>query len=124
MNQEKIKDQAGKLAGEIKNRLEDNSPHGRELKLAALSYMFVLVFIPYFAPKKSKFVSFHARQGLMLFVIQVLAGLVSWFPFFGQALVLLLFFVSIVGIIKALNGVWWEIPFIFEWSEKHIPKKD
>lgn len=123
MTKEKIKDQAEKLAGDLKNRLEDNSPHGRELKLAALSYMFVLVFIPYFTPRKSKFVEFHSRQGLMLFVIQVLAGLVAWFPFLGQALALLLFFVSVVGIIKALNGIWWEIPLIYEWSEKFVPKK-
>lgn len=124
MPQEKIKDQAEKIALGLKDRLEDNSPHGRELKLAALSYMFVLVFIPFFSPKKSKFVRFHAHQGLMLFIIQVFAGLVSWFPFFGQALVLLLFFTSVVGIAKALNGIWWEIPFIYEWSERFIPKKD
>ncbi len=124
MPQAKIKTQAKEFAEDIKDRLEDTTPHGKELKLAALSYVFVLCFIPYFTPKKSKFVEFHSHQGLMLFVIQVLAGLVSWFPFFGQALVLLLFFVSVVGVIKALHGIWWEIPFVFDWSEKYIPKKD
>lgn len=124
MPQAKFKNQAEKIASDLKDHLEDNSPHSHELKLAALSYMFVLVFIPYFSPKKSKFVRFHAHQGLMLFVVQVLAGLISWFPFFGQALALLLFFTSVVGIIKTLNGIWWEIPLIFEWSEKYIPKKD
>jgi uncharacterized membrane protein len=124
MPQENFKTQAEKIAIGLKDRLEDTSPHGRELKLAALSYMFVLVFIPYFSPQKSKFVKFHAHQGLMLFILQVFAGLVSWFPFFGQAFALVLFFVSVVGIAKSLNGIWWEIPFIFEWSEKYIPKKD
>jgi uncharacterized membrane protein len=124
MPQAKLKDQAEKFAEDLKDKIEDSSVRGRDHKLAALSYMFILCFIPYFAPKKSKFVQHHSHQGLMLFIIQVFAGLISWFPFFGQALVLLLFFTSVVGIIKALNGVWWEIPLIYEWSEKYIPKKD
>lgn len=107
-----------KLAGEIKHQLEDTSKKGVERKEAALSYMFILCFIPLLANRESEYVQFHAKQGFVLFVLDVLIGLVSWFPVFGQLAVLVLFFTSVIGIIKALNGKYWEIPFVYEWSKK------
>jgi uncharacterized membrane protein len=120
-NDHPFKEQAEKIAVELKDRLEDNTPQGRERKLAALSYAFIFCFIPLFANKKSAFVQFHARQGFVLFLLDVIVGLVVWMPFFGQLFFLILIIASVVGFIRALNGIWWEIPFVHEWSKKiHI----
>ncbi len=86
--------------------------------VAALSYAWILCLVPLLGKRKSKFAQFHAKQGLILFAIELAAGLVSWFPVFGQLLILALVVISVMGIIKTLNGEWWKVPFIYEWSKK------
>lgn len=92
--------------------VEDNK------KIAALSYVFILFLVPLLGKHESKFAQFHAKQGLTLFVIELIVGLFSWFPVIGQLAVLCLVIVSVMGVVKALGGEWWEIPFINEWSRK------
>ncbi|OIO06763.1 hypothetical protein CO115_01370 [Candidatus Falkowbacteria bacterium CG_4_9_14_3_um_filter_36_9] len=86
--------------------------------IAALSYLWILFLIPLLTKKNSKFCQFHAKQGLILFIIEIVGGLIFWFPVFGQILMLALLVVSVIGIIKALNGEWWKIPYIYELSKK------
>jgi uncharacterized membrane protein len=86
--------------------------------IAALSYAWILCLVPLLGKRKSKFAQFHAKQGLVLFIIELIGTLVYWFPIFGQALMLVLVVVSIMGIIKTLNGEWWKVPYIYDWSKK------
>jgi uncharacterized membrane protein len=86
--------------------------------MAALSYAWILCLVPLLGKKDSKYAQFHAKQGLVLFIIELAASLFLWFPFFGQLLMLALVVVSVIGIIKALNGEWWKIPYIYDWSKK------
>lgn len=81
---------------------------------AAISYVWILALIPLLTCKDSKFVQGHAKQGLILFALSFF----SWFPFFGWILFFAIIIVSVTGIIKALNGENWEIPFVYEWSKK------
>lgn len=39
--------------------------------MALLSYIGILVLIPYFGNQKSKYVKFHAKQGMNLFIIEL-----------------------------------------------------
>lgn len=87
-------------------------------KIAALSYIWILCLVPLLGKRNSKFAQFHAKQGLILFIVEIVASLLVWFPLFGQLLMLVLLVVSVMGIIKALNGEWWEAPFLHEWSKK------
>lgn len=90
-----------------------------ENKLAAiLSYIWILFLIPLLAKKKSKFCQFHAKQGLVLFIIDLGISLVCWVPLFGQLLVLAALALSIIAIVKTYNGEWWEIPYVYNWSKK------
>jgi fumarate reductase subunit D len=107
-----------KLTKEVRKVLEDNSGRGQEKKLAALSYIFILCLIPLLGNKDSAYIQHHAKQGFVLFVLDVLVGMVSWFPVFGQLAMLVLLIVSIMGVIKALNNERWEIPFVYDWSKK------
>jgi len=86
--------------------------------IAALSYVWILFLIPMLTKRRSKFCQFHAKQGLILFIIEVIAGLIFWVPYIGQLLMLVIAIVAIMGIIKALNGEWWKIPYIYDWSKK------
>ncbi len=86
--------------------------------IAALSYVWILFLLPLLLKKRSKFAQFHAKQGLVLFIIEIAAGLFVWIPILGQILSLALLVVSVVGIVKTLNGEWWKIPYIYNWSKK------
>ena len=86
--------------------------------LAALSYLWILFLIPLLIKPNSKFTQFHARQGMVLFAVDVVVSFISWIPIFGQLAILVLLIVSIMGIIKAYNGEYWKGPFIYEWSQK------
>jgi|SRR3989338_2562892 len=86
--------------------------------IAALSYVWILFLVPLLGKRKSKYAQFHAKQGLVLFVIELVASLFMWFPIFGQLLMLALLIVAVMGFVKTLNGEKWEIPYIYEWSKK------
>jgi uncharacterized membrane protein len=86
--------------------------------LAALSYIWILFLIPLLTKRDSKFAQFHAKQGLVLFIIEIFSGLIIWFPLFGQLFALFLVITSVMGAVKAYNGEWWEMPAVYEWSKK------
>lgn len=89
-----------------------------------LSYISVLCLIPYFLEDKNNFVKFHAKQGLNLFLLEVIVGfsasiLVVLLVFLGFAIVLVrnvieCFFlvISIMGIIDAATGKACELPIV------------
>ncbi len=82
--------------------------------VAALSYIWILFLLPLILKRDSKFCQFHAKQGLILFILSFIA----WFPVIGWLIGLAILVVSVIGIIKALSGERWEIPFIYDLSKK------
>jgi fumarate reductase subunit D len=86
--------------------------------LAALSYAWILCFIPLLKKRDSKFVQFHAKQGMVLFILQMIGSLVFWFPLFGQLLFLGFLVLSVTGAIKAYGGDWWKMPYVYELGKK------
>lgn len=86
--------------------------------VATLSYLGILFIVPLFGNRDSKFAQFHAKQGIVLFGLEIIAFTFSWFPVIGQLTVLALILISIMGVIKTYNEEWWEIPFIYDLSKK------
>lgn len=86
--------------------------------VAALSYVWILCLVPLLTKKRSKFAQFHAKQGLVLFVVELAGTLVFWFPLFGQLFALVLLVAAVMGVIKALNGEWWKMPYVYDLSKK------
>ncbi len=101
--------------------------------MGLLAYLGILVLVPIFAAKESRFARFHANQGLVLLIAEVafsiiysivtsiLANLLFSTGSFGVwgvlstllSLLSLVFFVlAIIGIINALNGKKKELPII------------
>ena len=91
---------------------------------AVISYVSFLCVITLILKKSNKFALYHARQGLVLFVMEVAAFILSIIPLlgwligiFGYALFLL---VSVWGIIQAALGIYCRIPVLSEISDKIV----
>ena len=95
--------------------------------MAVLSYFGILVLIPIFAAKDKPFARFHANQGLVLLIVDILWGIINrilgailgGIPVLGgiwgvvSFLVgLAIFVLAILGIINAAKGRTKELPFI------------
>lgn len=85
---------------------------------AALSYAWLFCLIPLIFKRDSKFAQFHAKQGFILLVVELALGIVMWIPLIGQVAFLIVLIMSIVGFIKAYNGERYQMPFIYQWSQK------
>lgn len=95
--------------------------------LGCLSYLGILVLIPFFAEKGNRFVRYHARQGLVLFLaevaywvlLQIVSTIiltVSWRLAFVPMVLSLVGFLflalSIIGLVNVFQGKAKEIPLI------------
>ena len=83
-----------------------------------MSYIWILCLIPLLTKRDSKFAMFHAKQGLVLFIAELVVSLLFFIPFLSWLLWILLVIVSIIGVIKAYSGEWWKIPYAYDLSQK------
>ncbi len=86
--------------------------------LAAISYVWILCLIPLFLKRQSQFTQFHAKQGLILFIIEVIGWLIFWIPLIGWALFVFIIIMAIMGIMNALAGKYWEMPILGKYARK------
>ena len=94
--------------------------------MAALSYVFVLCLIPLLLSRDSAYVQFHAKQGLVLFIVEVvvmiLASVLVFIPLLGWlanlVMYLFVFIMAITGFVKALQGKKWEMPWLGSYAKK------
>ncbi len=93
-----------------------------EGRLAAImSYIPLLCFIPLLNMKDNKEARLHARQGVLLFLIELVAVLflvdgISDFVF--KAILIVAVALSVVGIYFALQGKSYKLPVIGDLAEK------
>ena len=92
--------------------------------MAILCYLGILVLIPYFSEKNNKYVLYHSKQGLNLFVYEIIAGVLIgiinsllwriWIitNLIDTLLGLAVFALSLIGIINVCNGKAKELPII------------
>ena len=102
--------------------------------LAAVSYLPALCFVGFAAAPTNRYVQFHARQGLILFGLEVAAWVAVWIvavsvgriPFIGiviaalceLAIGLLCLAVTVYGVAKGASGTFARIPFLGDGIEK------
>ena len=87
---------------------------------AILAYIGILVLIPILAAPKSKFARYHSNQGLILLIVDIIAGvmggLLGLIPYVGCVFGLILgvacLIFMILGIINAVNGEEKPLPVI------------
>lgn len=95
--------------------------------MAILAYLGILVLVPLFAAKESKFARYHTNQGLVLCITEIAYGIaysvlssiilaISWRLYFITSIIglisLVFLVLLIVGIINAANGRAKELPVI------------
>jgi len=104
------------LSEEEKTDIEENR------KIAAISYLSILCLIPLLSRAKSKFAQFHARQGLILLIIEIILPFFNIVPFLGQViwvcgLIFLLVF-SFLGFKNAWQRKFWEMPYLGYYAKR------
>jgi len=89
---------------------------------AILSYLCVLVIVSLIMGKKDKFVMFHAKQGVGILFLWVVAPYVFWIPILGwiagPILVALTLVLMIYGIVHASKGEEKPVPLVGKYIGK------
>ena len=88
---------------------------------SALSYLSVFCLVPILMKKENEFIKFHARQGLMQFILEVGIWIVGVLPIFGTIIytlgMLICGILSLAAIVQVLMGRKWKMPIIGDWAE-------
>ena len=87
---------------------------------AVLAYLSIFCIVPLIFKKNNAFVLSHGRQGLVLFVAEVAAMVISIiFPWGFRPFLFILFGFSFWGMVMAIRGQFVELPLI----SPGLPKK-
>ena len=86
---------------------------------AVLAYLSIFCIVPLIVKKNNPFVLGHGRQGLVLFVLEAAALVVSIvFPWALRPLLFIFFGLSFWGMVAAIRGVFVELPIIARIADK------
>jgi len=105
----------------------DNSKE-QEIKegkfFAVISYVSFLCIITLVLKRNNKFALYHAKQGLVLFVMEVVAFILSIIPLLGWLIgvfgYVLFLLVSLWGVMQSALGIYCRIPVVSEISENVV----
>jgi len=96
-----------------------------EKVLAAISYLPLLFLVPLFLTKKSKFTTFHAKQGLVLFIAEIVAYFIGVMllvvPVIGWLIAAIIWVMLsiflLLGLFNGLSGHYFKMPVIGRYVE-------
>lgn len=122
---EELKDKTEEVLKNIKDNSKKFDKKDIEENKAMAAFAYIIPPVPYFVETKSKWVRYHAIQGMNLFIIfiilslgvSILNSLVLWiFPFLKvilrTALYTFIVIFALIGIVNVCNGEAKELPFI------------
>ncbi len=108
MDQQPVQDQKEVITPEIvQSTPSDDVEENKDI--AALSYAWILSIVVFFTRRNSPFVRFHAKQGIVLFILSIAFWMV---PFVGRMLELVVLAFCALGFINAAQGKWKDLPLI------------
>ncbi len=88
--------------------------------VACMSYLGILALIPLVLNRDDDYVRFHARQGIVIWMWEVLAVYALVLPggrLFFSVSSFLCFALSVVGVVSVLLGRAWKFPVVGKWAE-------
>src|SRR3989338_3438029 len=91
----------------LPNETDDQRDIRMNKDIAAFSYVWIMSVIIYIARKDSRFIQYHSKQGIVLFLLTIPAAMI---PYVGK---LLLFFIvagMMLGFINAARGKYADVP--------------
>jgi len=106
------KEQEKKPTPEEQKDVEENKV------IAAIGYLWILCLVPLLLKRESKFAQFHGKQGLLLFIVEIVGMFIYWIPFLGWLLGLATLVLAIYGIVQALQGKYEELPILGKYAKK------
>jgi len=88
---------------------------------AVLSYFWILFILTLLLKKDNSFALYHAKQGLMLFILWAVIWILGWIPLLGFIIGVLggifLFILFLIGVYNALTEKTRPLPFIGRYGE-------
>ena len=102
---------------------QGGNPTQDEKALAAIAYIWVLCLVPLLTKKDSGYCQFHAKQGLVLFIGSFAVMVLGMIPILGWLIILplgwlVMVILSILGIVNALQGKRWKMPYLGDYAAK------
>ena len=105
---------------------QGNNPN---IGMCILSYLGIFSLIPYFVKKDDPFISWHAKQGLLIMAVSIvtyfLLFVLSMVPMVGTiaSILNLLFGLTVIGvsiycIVQACGGKRWAVPVLSQFLGK------
>ncbi|MFH1867013.1 MAG: hypothetical protein ABIJ81_02930 [Patescibacteria group bacterium] len=85
---------------------------------AASSYLWIFCLIPLLIKRKNSFIQYHAKQGLVLFGAEIVIAILSFIPLLGFVGWVVAIIFSIMGIVNAVTGKYWEMPWLGKFAKK------
>ena len=92
-----------------KKKKKTVAPNDDEKLLAAISYFWILALLILVSKREDPYVSFHAKQGAVLFFASILCGFV---PVIGPGLEVVILLLMFWGFKNALSGEKYAIPLV------------
>jgi len=86
--------------------------------IAVLSYLSVLLFLPLNLFKKDDFIRYHAKQGVVFFVLSIVVVFAFWLPVVGWICLLALLVIWATGIFNVITGKMEPLPVIGRIAER------
>ena len=90
--------------------------------MAALSYLGILILIPFFVKKEDPFVHYHIKQGVVLLIPELILYVVSGMMYFlwpvWNIIWLIILGFTIVGVINCLTKKEKPLPFIGQYASR------
>ncbi len=106
------------------NSLQPSSPETpdsidilKNKDIAAFSYVWIMSILIYFSRKDSKFVQYHSRQGIVLFLMTIP---LSFIPYIGRYVVFLAVAGMLLGFINAAGGQTRDVPLVGRLSRGEL----
>lgn len=94
----------------------------KEDLIAILSYIGILFLVPLLVSKDNEFAQFHAKQGLVLFLYNLISGAILVIPLLGwivgAVLMMGSFVMMVIGIVNVLKGEKKPLPLIGKYAGK------
>lgn len=91
---------------------------------ALISYISFLCLVTLLLKKKNKFALYHAKQGLVIFVMEVALTIIAIIPFLGWIIwslgFIILSLVCLWAILEVLMGHYLKIPLVSDIAEKIV----
>jgi uncharacterized membrane protein len=95
--------------------------------MGILAYIGLLVLVPIFTARESKFAMFHAEQGITLCIAAHVIGLLAWifslipvvgfvFSIISGLVGLVVFGLMILGIVNSVNGQAKQLPLVGKFT--------